>query len=238
MMQTTPAHQLPALALFTRQFSIMVNAGVSLVRSLALLEEEALPAYAPAAATMRAQIERGATLSGAMSELPALFPRFYLCMVRAGEVGGVLDIALDHLANLLHEDWTLARTVGSGSLLLPGDHAGPESWDELPATRRTVLLSLFCRAYGMMLSSGVPIVLASLTAADVLPPAQRAAVQQMVEVMRHRGDERALIAELSFLPPIARGMFRIGMETGTLDAALDKLADLYRYQVMYQRAPA
>jgi hypothetical protein len=234
---TTPTitKQTLALTLFTRQFTTMINAGTSLVRCLATLEEEAPPPYAEAAVTIRGRVEKGATLTKAMEAMPELFPPFYICMCRAGEVGGVLDIALDHLANLLHDDWTLSQTLGVDSMLMSGAQALPENWDELPVPQRTLLLSLFCRAYGMMLSSGVPIIQATMTAADLLPSIQHDAMVQMVEVMRSGADFDAIMEELAFLPPIFRRLYHVGAHTGSLDACLLKLADLYRYQVMYQR---
>lgn len=233
---TTPtvSNQTVALTLFSRQFATMIHAGVSLVRCLAMLEEEAPAPYAAAAGDTRKRVEDGDTLAKSIESMPDLFPPFYLCMVRAGEVGGVLDEALNHLAELLHDDWSLSGSMGSDSLLFPAAPL-PESWHDLPEPRRALLLSLFCRAYGMMLKSGVPIVQASVVAADFLPTTERTAMLRMVDVIRNRGDFDAIMAELSFLPPIAQRLYHMGMETGTLDACVLKLADLYRYQVMYQR---
>ncbi|OPZ85072.1 MAG: type IV pilin biogenesis protein [bacterium ADurb.Bin429] len=236
MMRTTTTMANLALMLFTRQFTVMVNAGASLVRCLAILEDEAPRPYAEAAAAIRDRVEKGASLAKAIEPMPDLFPQFYLCMIRSGEIGGVLDLALNHLTELLHDDWSLSGLLGTTSLLMPDTRCQLESWDELSAPRRAILLSLFCRAYGMMLTSGVPIAQASLVAADFLPSKEREAMHRMVQVMREGENLEALMAELTFLPPIARGMYRLGTETGTLDTCLLKLGDLYRYEVMYQRA--
>ncbi len=102
------------LSIFARQFSTMINAGVSLVRCLDVLEQQT------SSATLReiiqdltAEIEAGSTLSRAMSKYPRVFSNLAIGLVRAGEVGGVLDESLDRLATFLEADMNLRRKIKS-----------------------------------------------------------------------------------------------------------------------------
>src|SRR5947207_1142169 len=87
--------KLKDLAVFSRQFSTMVNAGLPILKSLSILEQqtESRPLVV-ALGDMRREIERGASLSAAMAKHPKIFSSMYVAMVRAGEAGGVLDSVL------------------------------------------------------------------------------------------------------------------------------------------------
>jgi len=102
------------LAVFCRQFATMFNAGVSLVRCLTVLEEQA-PSYSlqQIIRDIQASVEGGETLARAMSRWPKVFSNLFIGLVRAGEVGGVLDETLNRLATFLEEDQRLRRKVRS-----------------------------------------------------------------------------------------------------------------------------
>jgi type IV pilus assembly protein PilC len=102
------------LAIFCRQFSTMINAGVSLVRCLDVLEQQtSSAALREIIQDITTEIEGGATLSRAMSKYPRVFSNLAIGLVRAGEVGGVLDESLDRLASFLESDMNLRRKVKS-----------------------------------------------------------------------------------------------------------------------------
>jgi type IV pilus assembly protein PilC len=102
------------LAIFMRQFATMTNSGLSLLRSLAILEEQTgSPPLAKAIRETRIDIERGLTLSGSMAKHPKVFPTLTVAMVRAGETGGFLDDALTRIATNLEKDATLRGKVKS-----------------------------------------------------------------------------------------------------------------------------
>src|SRR5262249_3028615 len=87
------------LAVFTRQFATMTSSGMSLLRSLAILEEQtAKPRLARAIGEVRTDIEGGISLSAALGRHDRLFPTLMIAMVRAGETGGFLDDALERIA--------------------------------------------------------------------------------------------------------------------------------------------
>jgi len=102
------------LAIFCRQFATMIDAGVSLVRCLAVLEEQSGSARLRSIIReIQAAVESGETLSRALTRWPRIFNNLFVGLVRAGEVGGVLDETLSRLATFLEENETLRRKVKS-----------------------------------------------------------------------------------------------------------------------------
>ena len=100
------------LTMFCRQFSTMVGAGVGLVRCLAVLEEQAMSANLKAAIKqIQLSVEGGDTLTRSLSAFPQIFNSLFIGLVRAGEVGGVLEETLGRLSTFLEEDLKLKRKV-------------------------------------------------------------------------------------------------------------------------------
>ena len=93
------------LAIFARQFAAMFNAGVAMVRCLAVLNEQCSnPKLKNALTSISADVEQGSELSTAMRKFPDVFDQLFLSMVGAGEVGGVLDEVLERLAVLMEKN--------------------------------------------------------------------------------------------------------------------------------------
>jgi len=87
------------LTAFTRQMSTLVNAGLPLMRALRVLQrQEKNPALRDAVSAMAENIESGSTFAEALAAHPKIFDRLLVNMVKAGEVGGVLDVVLARLA--------------------------------------------------------------------------------------------------------------------------------------------
>ena len=102
------------LSIFCRQFATMINAGVSLVRCLDVLEQQTnSPRLKEIIRDIEAEVQGGATLSRSMAKFPRVFSNLTTGLVRAGEVGGVLDETLDRLAGFLEKDMELRRKVKS-----------------------------------------------------------------------------------------------------------------------------
>jgi len=102
------------LAIFARQFATMNASGLSLLRSLAILEEQSnKPALQKAVREVRRDIESGSSLSGAMTKQDRIFPRLMIAMIQAGETGGFLDSALDRIAKNLEKDANLRSKIKS-----------------------------------------------------------------------------------------------------------------------------
>lgn len=100
------------LSIFCRQFATMINAGVSLIRCLDVLEQQTDSArLKEVIREIEKEVEGGATLSRAMGKFPRVFSNLAVGLVRAGEVGGVLDETLDRLATFLEKDMELRRKV-------------------------------------------------------------------------------------------------------------------------------
>jgi type IV pilus assembly protein PilC len=106
--------KLKDVAVFSRQFATMINSGLSLLRSLYILAEQTEnPALAKVVDEVRADVERGASLSQALGRHPKVFNRLYVAMVRAGETGGVLDAVLVQLASVIEKQVELRRKIKS-----------------------------------------------------------------------------------------------------------------------------
>jgi type IV pilus assembly protein PilC len=104
--------KLGKLALFCRQFSTMVDAGVSLVRCLDVLGQQTDDArLRKILADISERVEGGESLSRAMQRHPRTFSNLFIGLVRAGEVGGVLEEALQRLSHFLEKDVELRRKV-------------------------------------------------------------------------------------------------------------------------------
>ncbi|UCH34229.1 MAG: type II secretion system F family protein [Armatimonadota bacterium] len=102
------------LSIFCRQFATMMNAGVSLVRCLAVLEEQTSSLrLREIIRDIQASVEAGETLSRALTKYPGVFTNLFVGLVRAGEVGGVLDETLNRLSTFLEEDQRLKRRIKS-----------------------------------------------------------------------------------------------------------------------------
>lgn len=102
------------MALFCRQLATLINAGVSLVRSLAVLERQTRnPRLKYIIHQLNRDVEDGMPLSRAMAKFPRVFSNLFIGMVRAGEVGGVLDETLNRMATFLEKDVELRRKVRS-----------------------------------------------------------------------------------------------------------------------------
>jgi len=107
------------LAIITRQFASMTSAGLSILRSLAILEEQvSKPGLKAAIARVRADVRHGATLSAAMGAHPDHFPSLMVNMIKAGETGGFLDDALSRIATMYEADAELRSKI-KGAMTYP-----------------------------------------------------------------------------------------------------------------------
>lgn len=106
--------KLKDLAIFSRQFATMINSGLSLLRTLNILSEQTEnKTLAKTITELRDDVERGSSLSAAMSKHEKVFNKLYVAMVRAGETGGQLDTVLTRTADNLEADYKLRQKVKS-----------------------------------------------------------------------------------------------------------------------------
>jgi type IV pilus assembly protein PilC len=102
------------LSVFSRQFATMTSSGMSLLRSLAVMEDQSgRPALRKALSETRADIEGGLSLSVALGKHDRVFPALMIAMIRAGETGGFLDDALERIATNFEKDAALRGKIKS-----------------------------------------------------------------------------------------------------------------------------
>lgn len=105
------------LAIFTRQFSVMLDAGLPLVQCLEILgEQEANRTFREIIAKVRSDVESGASLADAMAKHPKAFDNLYTNMIAAGEAGGILDVILQRLSTYIEKSVKLKSQVKSAMI--------------------------------------------------------------------------------------------------------------------------
>ncbi|MEA2766668.1 MAG: type pilus assembly protein PilC, partial [Gemmatimonadaceae bacterium] len=108
-----------SLQIFSRQFATMIDAGLSVVGALVILEEQTEDKYLGAVLSeLRADVEGGLLLSQAMARHPKIFNRLYVAMVEAGEAAGILDQVLDRVAFQIEKETQIKRRV-KGAMIYP-----------------------------------------------------------------------------------------------------------------------
>ncbi len=108
-----------SLQIFSRQFATMIEAGLSVVTALVILEQQTDDkALAAVITDVREKVEAGAFLSEAMAAHPDTFSRLYIAMVEAGEAAGVLDVVLDRVAIQIEKEQKIKRRV-KGAMIYP-----------------------------------------------------------------------------------------------------------------------
>ena len=138
------------LAVFTRQFSVMIDAGLPLVQCLEILAgQQENKMFQKVLTGTRGAVEGGSTLSAAMRQYEKVFDALYVNLVEAGETGGILDTILQRLSLYIEKNVKLKRAVKS-ALVYPiarlvgggGCHrfvameSGPDFRDIVPRPRR------------------------------------------------------------------------------------------------------
>ena len=105
------------LAIFTRQFSVMIDAGLPLVQCLEILagQQENIT-FQKILNGVRGSVEGGATLSASMKQYEKVFDPLYYNMVEAGETGGILDTILQRLSSYIEKNVKLKRAVQSAMI--------------------------------------------------------------------------------------------------------------------------
>lgn len=105
------------LTLFSRQLSTLVSAGVPIVQGLGILESQAEnPAFKEVLGAVKADIEGGLSISDALKKHPEAFPDLYCSMIKAGELGGILDTILERLTAYMESSEALKAKVKSAMM--------------------------------------------------------------------------------------------------------------------------
>ena len=105
------------LSIFTRQFSVMIDAGLPLVQCLEILaQQQDNKHFQQVLLQVRQDVEEGSTLAAAMARHPKVFDQLYSNMVEAGETGGILDLILQRLSTFIEKIVKLKRDVVSAMI--------------------------------------------------------------------------------------------------------------------------
>src|SRR3954470_2832041 len=127
------------LAVFTRQFSVMIDAGLPLVQCLDILgTQEEDKNFAAVILATRTDVESGASLADAMKKHPKTFDPLFTNMIAAGEAGGILDTILKRLATYIEKAVKLASQVKSAMvypiavIVIAGGVVGVILWKVIP----------------------------------------------------------------------------------------------------------
>ncbi len=107
------------ILVFTRQFSVMIDAGLPLVQALEILGTQSdNPAFKKVILQVKSRVESGSTFADALSEHPKVFDELFVQLVRAGEIGGILDTILQRLGAYIEKNEKLKRRV-KGAMIYP-----------------------------------------------------------------------------------------------------------------------
>jgi type IV pilus assembly protein PilC len=162
------------LAVFTRQFSVMIDAGLPLVQCLEILAgQQENKTFQKVLTGVRSSVEGGASLANSMKQFEKIFDPLYYNMVDAGETGGILDTILQRLSSYIEKNVKLKRAVKSAMIYpiavlgIAGGVIGLLLWKVVPIftqlfnglgvdlplpTRIVIMLSNFVGSiYGLMI---------------------------------------------------------------------------------------
>jgi type IV pilus assembly protein PilC len=107
------------ILVFTRQFSVMIDAGLPLVQALEILGSQSdNPAFKKVLLAVKSRVEAGSTFADGLAEHPKVFDQLFVQLVRAGEIGGILDTILQRLGAYIEKNEKLARRV-KGAMVYP-----------------------------------------------------------------------------------------------------------------------
>ena len=159
-------------AVFSRQFSVMINAGVAIVRCLGVLSEQCPnPKFKKALVGISGDVQQGNNLSESMAKYPECFDQLYVSMVEAGEAGGVLDEVLNRLSKLLEDMARLQNQIKSAiGNIGTYDANNPDIRYSLRSTKQAPDTPEFKRWFGdsyFTTPDGKPLVMYHGTARDI-----------------------------------------------------------------------
>ena len=222
-----------ALAAWARQFSTLLNAGVSLIRCLDVLRQVTDESLAAVTADMAERVLQEQTLSQAMAQHPEVLNRLSVGLCRTGEVGGVLDETFAVWADWLERDIEFRGRLDLYYLL---NQVGrwPMSREEYEARLREAMPDLddrvremtWCRMLGMMLGSGVPLLQSLRVATEEVYAENAEVLGAKLEATLRAGGSLADDLHESGFSPFTVQLVAVGEECGTLDRMLDKAAHL------------
>ncbi len=300
--------KLKQIVLMTRQLSTLIDAGLPLLRSLNVLISQMKPSkLRDILKEVREDIQSGATFSDGLAKHPKVFDRLFVNMVRAGEIGGMLEVVLSRLAMFMERRQALKRKV-KGAMVYPVavmtvavgivwfllSYVVPEFavifedfeadlpwmtqflidagdmvrfgwwkvalyfngtiitlkimgkfhtvkrvmdrvWLRIPLVGdmiTKVAVARFARTLGTLITSGVPILQSlRITKETIGNEVIENAIQKVHDRIKEGDTIAAPLDEAKVFPAMVVNMIDVGEETGSLDAMLMKVADIYDAEV-------
>jgi type IV pilus assembly protein PilC len=300
--------KLQSLVVFSRQFATMVDAGLAVLKCLDILEQQTkdLP-LKHALSVIKRDVQTGVGLGEALAKHPACFSKLYVNMIRAAELGGILDTILDRLAQFLEKEQEIRQKVKSAltypiivlvfamiilvamfMFILPTfkqmfsdmqakmppmtealfsmsdfmvsnwyvfvflpifvtiglkQYAKTEEGRfkldffklKVPIMGEIVLklsVARFCRTFGTLLSSGVPMMRAiEIVAETAGNEVLCRAIVETKTALREGSRLSPPLVKSGLFPPMVTHMIDIGEETGRMSEMLVKVAEFYEQEV-------
>ncbi len=109
--------KLQSLVVFSRQFATMIDAGIPIIKCLDILESQTKdPALKGVINTTRKDVKGGLSLTDAIGKHPTVFSKLYVNMIKAAEIGGILDVILDRLAGFLEKEMEIKGKIKSAMM--------------------------------------------------------------------------------------------------------------------------
>ena len=296
------------VVIITRQLATLIDAGLPLLRSLNILVSQQKPSkIRDVLREISSDVQQGSTFSDALAKHPKAFDRLYVNMVRAGEVGGMLETVLNRLAIFMEKRMALVRKV-KGAMVYPifvilaatgivsfllikvvpvfaeifedfgsglpaptqflvdcADFMKVKWWVLCLVVNGTIItikvlaqiklvkrimdrivlkvplvgdfvtkvsVARFARTLGTLLTSGVPILQAlRITKETISNEVIQNAVQKVHDSIKEGDTIAAPLDASKVFPAMVVNMIDVGEETGSLDAMLNKVADIYDAEV-------
>src|SRR5438093_1458422 len=194
------------IAVFTRQFSVMIDAGVPLVQCIELLaSKQANKKFATALKAVQTEVESGNSLAASMKNHQRIFDDLYTNMVAAGEAGGILDTIFQRLSVYIEKNVKLKRAVQS-AMVYP--------------------------IAVVVIASGVPI----LDCLDITARTSGNAIieEAILNVKKAISEGRTIVdplKESGVFPSMVVSMIGVGEQAGALETMLTKIATFYEEEV-------
>src|SRR5207247_315605 len=225
------------IAIFTRQFSVMIDAGLPLVQCLEILgSQQKNRAFQKVLFQVRQDVESGSTLADSLRKHPKVFNNLYCNMIAAGESGGILDTILQRLAQYIEKAVKLKSAVRSAMIypvaVITIAVGVVLKIPVLGDLMRKISVARFCRTLGTLIQSGVPI----LEGLEITARTSgNAIVEDAIMATRKSIEEGKTIAgpleDTGVFPSMVVQMISVGEQTGALVTMLSKIADFYEDEV-------
>ena len=300
--------KMKSLVIFSRQFATMIDAGIPILRCLEILCGQTKdPVLKPVLESVQMDVKGGMALNEALAKHPNVFSKLYVNMIRAAEIGGILDIILDRLSGFLEYEAEVKGKIKSAmmypvlvlifsqlmlfvlfSFVLPkfkeifngmnaemptmtrvlfgiGDFMasswwliilglvafifGIKMWGNTPRGRYqldffklkfpivgelTLKMSVarFCRTFGTLINSGVPIMRSLEIVGETLGNAVLASAIDTTRLSIREGNKLSVpLAASGLFPSMVTHMIDVGEESGRLSEMMIKVGDFYDAEV-------